>query len=200
MSQSRVFRRRVPVVFAGVAAGALVLAGCGSTDTGSSADNANFVQGTGEITKIPEDERQPAPDISGTTVDGKKISLSDYDNKIVVLNVWGSWCAPCRAEAPHLAKVAEQTKDEDVRFVGINTRDRTKANPQAFERRYDVHYPSFFDPDCNLVLTFPENSLSLQAIPSTVILDRDHKIAVRALTALDEHQLHKALKPLIAEK
>jgi thiol-disulfide isomerase/thioredoxin len=200
MSQSRAFRRRVPVVFAGVAAGALVLAGCGSTDTGSSADNTNFVQGTGEITKIPEGKRKPAPDISGKTVDGKKISLSDYKNKIVVLNVWGSWCAPCRAEAPHLAKVAEQTKDEGVQFIGINTRDHSQTNPQAFERRYDIHYPSFFDPDGRLILKFPSNSLSLQAIPSTVILDRDHKIAVRALTALDEEQLHKALKPLIAEK
>ncbi|HET6636364.1 MAG TPA: TlpA disulfide reductase family protein [Streptomyces sp.] len=200
MSQSRAFRRRVPVVFAGVAAGALVLAGCGSTDTGSSADNTNFVQGTGEITKIPEGKRKQAPDISGTTVDGKKISLSDYKNKIVVLNVWGSWCAPCRAEAPHLAKVAEQTKDEGVQFIGINTRDHSRTNPQAFERRYDIQYPSFFDPDGKLILKFPRNSLSLQAIPSTVILDRDHKIAVRALTALDEQQLHKALKPLIAEK
>jgi thiol-disulfide isomerase/thioredoxin len=200
MSQSRAFRRRVPVVFAGVAAGALVLAGCGSTDTGSASGKTNFVQGNGEITKIPEGKRKPAPDISGKTVDGRTISLSDYKNKIIVLNVWGSWCSPCRAEAPHLAKVARETKDEGVQFVGINTRDNTPANPQAFERRFDIPYPSFFDPDGKLILKFPRNSLSLQAIPSTVILDRDHRIAVRALTSLDEHQLHKALKPLIAEK
>lgn len=200
MSQSRAFRRRVPVVFAGVAAGALVLAGCGSTDTGSSPDNTNYVRGTGEITKIPEGRREAAPDISGKTVDGKKISLSDYKNKIVVLNVWGSWCAPCRAEAPHLAKVAEQTKDEGVQFVGINTRDTDVANSKAFERRYKIDYPSFWDPSGKLVLQFPKNSLSLQAIPSTVVLDRDHRIAVRALTPLDEKQLHQALKPLIAKK
>jgi peroxiredoxin len=200
MSQSRAFRRRVTPALAGVAAGVVVLAGCGTGDTGSSADNTNFVQGTGEITKVPEGSRKPAPDISGKTVDGDTISLSDYEGEVVVLNVWGSWCSPCRAEAPHLAKVAEQTEDEGVQFVGINTRDHTTANPRAFERRYDLHYPSFFDPEGKLILKFPRNSLSLQAIPSTVILDRDHRIAVRALTTLDEKQLHEALKPLIAEK
>ncbi len=200
MSQSRAFRHRAPVVFAGVAAGVLVLAGCGSTDTGSSTGKTNFVQGTGEITKIPEGKRKQAPEISGKTVDGKTISLSDYKNKIVVLNVWGSWCSPCRAEAPHLVKVAHQTQDEGVQFIGINTRDNTPTNPRAFERRFDVHYPSFFDPEGKLVLKFPRNSLSLQAIPSTVILDRHHRIAVRALTSLDEHQLRKALKPLLAKK
>lgn len=200
MSQSSAFRRRVPVVFAGMAAGALVLTGCGNTDTGSSADNTNFVQGSGEIAKIPQGKRKQAPDISGKTVDGKKISLSDYKGEIVVLNVWGSWCAPCRAEAPHLAKVAKETKDEGVRFVGINTRDTDVANSKAFERRYEIDYPSFYDPAGKLVLQFPKDSLSLQAIPSTVILDRDHRIAVRALTPLDEKQLHHALKPLIAEK
>lgn len=200
MSQSRAFHRRVPVVFAGVAAGALVLAGCGAGDTGTSTAKTNFVQGTGEITTVPQAKRKQAPDISGKTVDGKQITLDDYKNKIVVLNVWGSWCSPCRAEAPHLAKVAQQTKDKGVQFLGINTRDSSRANPQAFERRFDIHYPSFYDPEGKLVLQFPRNSLSLQAIPSTVILDRHHRIAVRALTELDEQQLHKALKPLLAEK
>jgi thiol-disulfide isomerase/thioredoxin len=200
MSQSRAFRRRVPVVFAGVAAGALVLAGCGTGDTGSPHAKTNFVQGTGEIATVPQGKRKQAPDISGTTVDGKHISLSDYKNKIVVLNVWGSWCSPCRAEAPHLAKVAKQTKDEGVQFLGINIRDRSRANPKAFERRFHIQYPSFYDPGGKLVLKFPRNSLSLQAIPSTVILDRHHRIAVRALTELDEQQLNKVLKPLLAEK
>ena len=133
-------------------------------------------------------------------VDGKPLELSDYKGKIVVLNVWGSWCAPCRAEAPNLAKVAKETEDKDVQFVGINTRDLDRANAKAFERNYGVEYPSFFDPSGKLILRFPKGSLSPQAIPSTLILDREGRIAVRALKELSEKELRSALDPLTAEK
>ncbi|HWM35921.1 MAG TPA: TlpA disulfide reductase family protein [Streptomyces sp.] len=200
MSRTRTFPRRPALLIAMVAAGASVLAGCGKDETGSSSGDTKFVQGTGKIAKVKSGERQPAPNISGKGVDGDRLELSDYKGKIVVLNVWGSWCAPCRAEAPNLAKVAKETKGKDVQFLGINTRDLDRANAKAFERNYGVDYPSFFDPSGKLILRFPKDSLSPQAIPSTLILDREGKIAVRALKELSEKELRSALDPLTAEK
>ncbi|CAL9524400.1 TlpA family protein disulfide reductase [Streptomyces albus] len=200
MSQTRALRRRIPLLAAGVAAGALVLTGCGGEKTGSSSGDTKFVKGTGEITKVAEGKRKAAPDLAGDSVDGKKLKLSDYKGKVVVLNVWGSWCSPCRAEAPNLAKVARDTEDKGVQFVGLNTRDLDKANAQAFERNYDIDYPSFYDPSGKLILKFPKNTLSPQAIPSTLILDKDGKVAVRALKELSEKELRSALDPLIDAK
>lgn len=200
MSQTRASRRRLTLLVAGAAAGALALSACGGEKTGSASGDTKFVQGTGQITEVATGKRAKAPELSGKSVDEKKLKLSDYRGKIVVLNVWGSWCSPCRAEAPNLAKVARDTESKDVQFVGINTRDLDRANAKAFERNYDIDYPSFFDPSGKLILKFPKNTLSPQAIPSTLILDRKGKIAVRALKELSEKELRSALDPLTAAK
>ncbi|MGP3985756.1 TlpA family protein disulfide reductase [Streptomyces sp. 3N207] len=200
MSQTRASRRRTTLLAAGVAAGALLLSACGTAQTGSSSGDTKFVKGTGEITKVTKGNRTSVPALSGPSVDGKKLKLSDYKGKVVVLNVWGSWCSPCRAEAPNLAKVARDTKGKDVQFLGINTRDLDKANAKAFERNYEIDYPSFYDPSGKLILKFPKNTLSPQAIPSTLILDKDGKVAVRALKELSEKELRSALDPLTDPK
>ncbi|MCT2592092.1 TlpA family protein disulfide reductase [Streptomyces sp. N2-109] len=200
MLRAAALRPRRTLLIAAASASALLLAGCGESETGSSSGDTQFVGGTGQVNTVPASKRKAAPDISGESVDGKKLSLKDYRGKIVVLNVWGSWCAPCRAEAPHMAKVAKDTKPKGVEFIGINTRDLDKANARAFERTYDIDYPSFFDPSGKQVRRFPSNTLSPQTIPSTVVLDRDGKIAVRALKELSEDELRAMVKPLIAEK
>ncbi|NSC23225.1 TlpA family protein disulfide reductase [Streptomyces albus subsp. chlorinus] len=200
MSQTRASRRRATLLAAGVTASALLLSACGGEKTGSSSGDTKFVKGTGEITKVAEGRRSRVPDLAGTSVDGKKLKLSDYKGKVVVLNVWGSWCSPCRAEAPNLAKVARDTEDKGVQFVGINTRDLDKANARAFERNYEIDYPSFYDPSGKLILEFPKNTLSPQAIPSTLILDKHGRVAVRALKELSEKELRSALDPLIGAK
>ncbi|MDG9705772.1 thioredoxin family protein [Streptomyces sp. DH37] len=207
MSQSRAprrrfpdLRRRLPAVVAGAVAGALALSACGGDATGTSSGDTGFVQGTGQITKVAEKDREPLPDISGETVGGERLSLSDYRGKVVVLNVWGSWCAPCRAEAPNLAKVAKETEDEGVRFVGINTRDLDRANAKAFDRTYGIEYPSLYDPEGRLILKFPKYSLSPKAIPSTLVIDREGRIAVRALKPLSEEDLRSIVDPFLTEK
>lgn len=196
---ARRLHRRTLAAAAVVAAGALVLTACGE-DATSSGGNTQFVSGTGQLTVVKASDRLAAPDISGETTDGEQLALADYRGKVVVLNVWGSWCAPCRAEAPNLRKVAEDTEDRGVQFVGINTRDLDVANARAFDRSFKIEYPSLYDPSGKLILKFPKNSLSPQAIPSTLILDREGKIAVRALKPLSEKELRKALEPVIEEK
>lgn len=182
-------------------AGVFVTTACGSDDKPSSGgEDSQYIEGTGQITKVVKAERQPVPDISGETVDGGELALSDYRGKVVVLNVWGSWCPPCRSEAPGFAKVSKETEGEDVQFVGINTRDLDVANAKSFDRNYGITYPSLFDPSGKLILRFPKGSLNPQAIPSTLILDREGKIAVRALKPLSEEALREMLAPVVAEK
>ncbi|NYI05781.1 TlpA family protein disulfide reductase [Allostreptomyces psammosilenae] len=194
--------RMVLPVMAVVVAG-LVLSGCSSGDEdggsgGSNEASTQYVAGTGEITALPVAERQQAPDISGTTLDGEEIALSDYRGEIVVLNVWGSWCGPCRTEAPHLQAVHEATQDRGVRFLGINTRDLDEVPARRFEETNGITYPSIYDPAGRLVLEFKGN-LMPQAIPSTLIIDREGRIAVRALKALTEQELTDMIEPMLAE-
>jgi peroxiredoxin len=193
--------RRASALAGAAAFALLALSACTSgSGSSSSGSGTNFVSGTGEISTVQQGHREAAPALSGKTVDGADLSVSDYKGKIVVLNIWGSWCSPCRAEATNLVNVANATKSKGVQFIGINTRDLQTAQAVAFEKRYDVTYPSLYDPTGKLILRFPKGSLNPQAIPTTIILDRQGKIAVRALKALTESELSKALDPLIAEK
>lgn len=192
--------RRVTALAAAAGAAALTLSACSTEGTSGGSADTKFVAGTGGVVKVPKADRKDGPDLDGSTLDEKSLDTSDYHGKIMVLNVWGSWCTPCRAEAPNLVKVANKTKDQGVQFVGINTRDPSRHQAQQFEEEFEVPYPSFYDPAGKLMLRFPKGSLNPQAIPTTIILDRNGKIAVRALTALSEEALTKALKPLLAEK
>ncbi|MER5970188.1 TlpA disulfide reductase family protein [Streptomyces sp. NPDC002055] len=205
MSARRVPRRRTPLrrtvlPAVGAAATALVLTSCLGGGTSGGSAGTKFVAGTGGIDTAKKADRQPLPDISGTTLDGKKLNLADYKGKLLVINVWGSWCSPCRLEMPHLVKVAKATKADGVEFVGINVRDPNKPPAVKFQKEFGVPYPSLYDPVGKLMLRFPAGSLNPKAIPSTVIVDRDGKVAARALKALSEDELRKALDPLIAEK
>ncbi|MGY5128927.1 TlpA family protein disulfide reductase [Streptomyces nigrescens] len=192
-------RRRVALLAAGAAAAALTLSACGDGASGGSAQT-RFVQGKNGVDTVKKGERQPAPELSGETTTGKKLDVADYKGKVVILNVWGSWCGPCIAEAPNFSKVANETKDKGVQFLGINTRDSEKSQATSFEEEHKVPYPSLFDPTGRLMLRFPKGSLNPQSIPSTVAIDRHGKIAARSIGPLAEDDLRKMVDPLIAEK
>ncbi|MEU6705085.1 TlpA family protein disulfide reductase [Streptomyces wuyuanensis] len=200
MSLVRAPRRTLLAV--GALAAALTLSACTGDSNGKSGGggDTNFVTGTGGISTAAKGKRTAAPQLAGKDLTGKPLDLADYRGKVVVLNLWGSWCAPCRAEAPYLTKVSEETRSEGVEFVGINTRDPQTGPALAFEKNYEVRYPSFHDPIGKLILKFPKGSLNPQAIPSTIVIDREGKIAARALTALDDKQLRSMIDPVVAEK
>jgi peroxiredoxin len=204
MSACRVPRRitsrsRVTLLAAGAAAMSLVLSACGDGTSGGSSQT-RFVQGKNGVATVEKADRQPAPDLSGETTKGKQLDIADYKGEVVVLNVWGSWCAPCSAEAPNFTKVANDTKGKGVQFVGINTRDSEKSQANSFEEQHKVPYPSLFDPTGKLMLRFPKGSINPQSIPSTIAVDRHGKIAARSIGALTEDGLRKMIAPLIAEK
>lgn len=151
-------------------------------------------------TKIPESERRPSPDLTGKDLDGHRIRLSDFRGRVVVLNVWASWCAPCRAEADDLEHVHRKTAAQGVRFLGLNSGDLRRENAREFERTHKITYPSLFDPASKLVLSFPKGTLNPQDIPATLIIDRKGRIAVRALHAIGKDELHSAVQWVLAGK
>lgn len=148
--------------------------GAAATDTGS-----GFVGGDGSIVVIDPGQRVPAPALSGTTLDGKPFDIARYRGDIVVLNVWASWCAPCRAEAPELEEVWKDVQGRGVQFVGLNTRD-SELSAQRFVQTMGLTFPSVQDTDGRLQLLFSD-SLPPQAIPSTLVIDRDGYVAARIL-------------------
>jgi peroxiredoxin len=192
-------RRRTALTGAGAAVAALLLTACGSGGISGGSGNTNFVAGKDGIDTAKKGDRQTAPDLSGKTIDGKQLDVADYRGKVVVLNVWGSWCSPCRAEADNFAKVAKETASKGVQFVGINTRDTSTTPAVEFEKAHGITYPSLYDPTGRLLLRFKKGTLNPQAIPSTLILDRDGKVAARTLQPLSEDKLHEMLDPVVAE-
>ncbi|GHF56334.1 hypothetical protein GCM10010218_42080 [Streptomyces mashuensis] len=195
-------RRRTLLPVTGAALLGLALSACGSGGSSGGGGQTQFVQGSGGVDVVKDRAgRQAAPELSGRTIDGKDLDVAkEYRGKIVVLNVWGSWCPPCRAEAKNFVAVANAYKDKGVQFVGIDTRDPDPAPAVAFHKEFGVPYPSLYDSSGKLLLRFPKGSLNPQSIPSTIFIDRDGKIAARALTPLGEDQLRATLDPLVAEK
>ncbi|WP_420174183.1 TlpA family protein disulfide reductase [Luteococcus sp. OSA5] len=154
----------------------LGLAAC--TDSSGASEEEGFATGDGSYTRIAPGDRKPVPELAGETLDGKKLSLADFTGQVVVLNVWGSWCSPCRHEAPQLVKAAQQTKGK-AQFIGLNTRDLNKAQAQAFVRSFGLPFPSIHDPKGELLLKF--GALPPKAIPSTLVIDTKGRMAARVL-------------------
>ena len=147
----------------------LLLSGCGNN--GSTTAQESFVAGNGATSYIAIAKRVPAPSLSGMTLLGTQYSLPK--NEIAVINVWASWCSPCRAEEPTLAAMSE--KYPDVNFLGILTRDNP-VNAEAFVRKNKSPYPTLID---DSVLIGFSKSLPANAIPTTLVLDKNGKVAGR---------------------
>ncbi|MFF4748901.1 TlpA family protein disulfide reductase [Streptomyces sp. NPDC002514] len=185
-----------------VALGSLSLSACGSgSSTSGGNGRTDYVMDADGIATVAEGERNPAGPLKGEDLQGGHLDVAAFRGKVVVINVWGSWCPPCRAEAPYLNKVAREMKPQGVEFVGINTRDGDKHPAKAFEDDFDMSYPSLYDPTGKLILSgFPKGTVSLQGLPVTIALDRNGKIAARIFGGTDGGQLHRMLDPLVEEK
>jgi thiol-disulfide isomerase/thioredoxin len=178
--------RRTRTTLASVALLAL-LAGC-SNDIGSSGDQG-YVAGKGIITSLPEADRKQPGEVAGETIDGEPLSLDDYAGQVVVVNVWGSWCAPCRAEAPMLAEAARDLEKDDVAFLGIDSRDLNETQARAFVRRFDIPYPSIYDQQGRTLLAF-RGTLVPSSVPATVIIDREGRVAASVLGEITRTTLY----------
>ena len=192
-------------LFALLVAALLALAACTDSASGDSAGTATggkgsgkgFVSGDGRSVRFPAGARQEAPSVSGRTVDGGSLDLAGLRGKVVVLNIWGSWCAPCRKEAPSLQRIYQETRSRGVEFVGLDSKD-TDAGARAFQRTFGVTYPSIVDADGVLQAKF-RGKLAAAALPTTYIIDREGKVAARATDLLTDVKLRELLQPVLAE-
>jgi thiol-disulfide isomerase/thioredoxin len=189
------FRRATCLVAAVLAA--VVLAGCSGSPAQSGAPDKGYISGDGTVTLVGATDRDDVVTFAGTTLDGEKFDVADHRGDVVVVNVWGSWCPPCIAEAPALEKVWEQTRSEGVQFVGVNTRDQNAA-ARAHERRFEVSYPSIDDDGGRVLLAF-RGTLPPVAIPSTLVLDRSGRVAARVLGKVSAGTLRGVVDDVLAE-
>jgi thiol-disulfide isomerase/thioredoxin len=187
---------------------ALLLAGCAGTNanpTGPNGGDNRYIAGDGSIQLIKD--RKPGPKAKGTTLDGKPLNLADLTagtpgggaaGKVVVVNFWASWCAPCRGEAPALEKLYEERKGKGVQFVGIDIKDYGKEAAMAFERTFKIGYPSIYDPDGQVTLAF--RVVPPSAVPSTLILDRQGRVAASIIGSTTYSRLGPLIDQVVAEK
>lgn len=163
--------------------GALLLTGCSSF---SGTGELEYVQGDPQVTQIAPGDREEPVEVSGESVQGDPIDFADHRGEVMVVNVWGSWCGPCRGEMPILVDAAAELDPDDTEFVGINIRETSRDNAAAFEREYDVPYPSIYDPGSETLLRFGTNTPSQP--PSTMILDREGRVAAMFSGAVPSKQ------------
>jgi thiol-disulfide isomerase/thioredoxin len=183
-----------------VAAGAL-LTGCsgGGSDPVDVTNGGEFrfVAGTPAGEVIPPDERASAPDFSGTLLDGDPFESAQLDGQVAVINFWGSWCAPCRVETPEFSEVAQETADEGVQFLGINVKETDKQFALAFVDRFGIVFPSLYDPRGEVALAFRDYPAN--AIPSTIVLDPQGRVAAVYTGEVAQDDLRAVLDRVLAE-
>jgi thiol-disulfide isomerase/thioredoxin len=180
--------RRAAVRIAAALVALLISASCartGADEQSRSAGQVGYPDVPRNLTRVPPDQRKELPTVSGPVLGSNQtISTQDYRGKVVVINVWGSWCPPCRKEAPDLQSASVETKDV-AQFVGITSKDYDPAPAEAFVRSFDITYPSIYDPTGKVLLAFA-GDLPPSAIPSTMIIDREGRLAVRVLSEVSK--------------
>ena len=190
MSSGRAPRRRFTLLAATAVAGVLVLSACGGGTKAGGGGNTNFVTGSGGISTVAKGDRTDAPKLDGTSLDGKALDVTDYKGKVVVLNFWYAGCPPCRLEAPTLASLSEEY--DDVAFLGVNTRDYADQ-ARIFEQEYGIAYPSILDVDSASVQLAFAGSVAPNAVPTTLVLDRDGRVAARISGVIEAESILAAM-------
>jgi thiol-disulfide isomerase/thioredoxin len=183
--------RRTAAVAAAAAVG--LLAGCSGGEAGvpglrEAAADA-YVSGDAAVEVFPAADRdEPVDGVAGTTLTGEPLDVASLRGAPVVLNVWGSWCAPCHAEAPDLVAAEAELAAEGVQFVGINIRDRSVEAARGFEAEYGIDWPSLHDPDSLLLLELA-GAVPPNAVPTTLVLDADGRVGARIVNQVDRATL-----------
>lgn len=178
---------------------AVALSGCSraANDAGVRVGAPPSDSTTVGVTYLPPDQRTSAIALTGTTLTGEPWTTSSLTQKVLVVNVWASWCGPCRAEAPILAALSGKYASQGVQFVGVDTRD-SDVNGEAFTKTFAIPYPSLSDRSGQLLLAL-SGSLPPSAIPSTLVLDRQGRVAGRIIGPVTGSGLGALIERIAAE-
>ncbi|MGP9844514.1 TlpA family protein disulfide reductase [Brachybacterium sp. 107] len=191
---ARLSRRRL-LGLGGALPVTLLVAACGS-DTSSRYDSG-YVSGDGVTTEIPAADRTDPLEITGATFEDEEFSSVDLRGDLLVVNVWYASCPPCRKEAPDLQSIHEDYADQGVSFVGVNVRD--SAGPaKTFEENYGITYPSLPDTDAQIMYAL-RGQVAPNAVPSTLVLDREGRVAARISGGADPSTLRAMIDRVLAE-
>ena len=177
----------------GMAVLAVAVAGCSS----GTSTNPTGTSGPA-IVEIDKPERVRIDDFEAVLLDGSEVSSSRLDGVVTVVNVWGSWCGPCRVEAPVLREVSRKYDDRDVEFLGLNIRDNDAA-ALAFERRFKISYDSVSTSDSPRVSLAFGGLLTAAAVPMTVVVDPERRVAARVMGAVTAATLRALLESVLDE-
>ena len=195
-------RSRASTLVALLATATLLITGCSAqnnslAEQANAGDNKNYIAGDGSVAEYAPDTRSEPVDVKGELYDGTTVDSDQWVGNVVVLNVWYAACAPCRVEAPMLQTLSTSFAPEGVRFYGINVRDE-KPTAEAFERNFGITYPSFGDRDGKLLLSLT-SYVPPQAVPTTLVLDRQGRVSARILGVADESTLKTLIADVLAE-
>lgn len=194
-------RTALPLAALSVAA-TLILAGCTTDQLAldyGSGGNKNYVAGDGSVLEVAPDQRTDAVSFEGVTDAGLPVSSADYAGEVLVVNFWASYCAPCRVEAPELEKLSQKWAGKGATFLGVNTYDEPETS-LAFARTYGVTYPSVIDTKTAAVQLAFAGTVPPSALPTTIVLDREGRVAARILGQLPAASILDAIvKTLVAE-
>ena len=180
----------------------LVLAGCSADPLAQqyeSGTNQNYISGDGTLTVIDVKDRGDAIVFDGETDAGEPVSSADYEGQVVVVNFWYAACPPCRVEAPDLEALHQAFDGEGASFLGVNVRDQAET-AAGFEKEFGISYPSVIDAnDGNMLLAFA-GTVAPNAVPTTIVLDKQGRVAARFLGLIEEPSILKTIiRETIAE-
>jgi len=194
---ARAHRRLLPPLLAGMLLTLLAACGEGRIDDVNAYDRQVLGGGKALVVVDPA-ERKPAAVATGPDLDGSGTVTTSHPGKVVVVNVWASWCAPCRQEAPELNDASKDLADDAV-FIGLNVREASPDAGRAFVRAFEVPYAHLYDPNGVQLIQFSAD-LSPNAIPSTLIIDRQGRTAVRIAGTVTRTTLVQLVRDVAAER
>lgn len=185
-----------------LAAAALTLGVAACSDPNSVAEqakanpDAGYVAGDGSIVAVAPGDRKEPVTLSGETLDGGRLSVEDLRGKVVVVNLWASWCGPCAKEAPHLVELNKELNEKEVELVGINYRESSVATGRSQARTWGFTWPSIYDKSGSTAIDM-QGKMTTQ--PSTAVLDREGRIAAVVLGATTQSTLQGLVEDALAE-
>jgi peroxiredoxin len=191
-------KRRTAVTAAAVLV-VLLAVGLAVTFTGGSsqASDRQYIDGSTSAWMYKEGHRPLAPDFTGTTLTGATVKFSSYKGKVLVLNFWGSWCPPCRDEAPTLAVLSEKFAKDDVSFLGDDLND-TPTNALSFTQSEGITYPSLNDPGYQIAQDFG-NAVLINDTPTTLVIDKTGHIAGVVYGATTYSELDTMIQDVVGQ-